>query len=181
MVSMTLNGERLEYPQARVYVDKVNVYQHYDGTVGYSLLDPAEQNFTHMLFTLVAGEWGMDPVFILTLLADVQEIPQISGMNYAANSIKLYPQTEKYQGIPNATDYIASFNTQTCYIVVTMSKVQVEETWMNGIFNGVYVEQVGDRWWRMEIQDGRFGAGYAMASGGGNAAEQPLPPQETEE
>ncbi|MCK5833257.1 hypothetical protein KAH81_06255, partial [bacterium] len=175
MVSLTLNGERFEYPQARVYVDKVNVYQHFDGLTGYTILDQSVEEYSHLMFTLVAGEWGMEPVFIMTWLSDVYEVPQIAGRNYAVTSLKLYPGIEKYQGIPNAIDYVASFNTQTCYVVATLAKIELEESWVNGIFNGVYIEQVGDKWWRMEIKDGRFGAGYAFASSGGSASEETLP------
>ncbi|MCD6501275.1 hypothetical protein J7L01_01605 [bacterium] len=181
MVEMVLNGERFDYPQARVYIDKVNVYEHFDGTIGYSLLDQTAKEYSHLLFTLVAGEWGMEPVFIMTWLADVYEITQSAGKNYAIYTVKLFPSAEKYQGIPSAADYVAAFNTETCYMVVTITKVDTDNRWINGIFNGVYVEQIGDKWWRMEVQDGRFGGGYAESAAGQDVADQKLPPEKTDE
>jgi len=177
-VGLNLNGERFEYPQARVYIDKVSVYDHNDGTIGYTLLEQDSQDYTHLLLTLVAGEWGMEPVFIMTWLADVYEILQITGRNFAIYSVKLYPGAEMYQGIPNTADYVASLNTETCYMVVTITNIDPENLWVNGIFNGVYVEQIGDQWWRMEIQDGRFGAGYSETSSGGDSEEKELPVEE---
>jgi len=177
MVSLTLNGERFEYPQARVYIEKADVYRSYDGTVSYTILPEDAEEFSHLLFTLVAGEWGQDPVFIMTWLADVYEVPQVAGKNFAVSSIKIFPNNEKYEGIPSALDYSASFNMETCYIVTTITQVNVEANWINGILNGVYVEQVGDMWWRMEIRDGRFGAGYRAIAVG---APKQLPDREDE-
>ena len=179
MVEFNLNGEKIAYPQARVYIEKIDLFEHGDGDITYSFVQEGMEH-SHLLFTLVAGEWGEDPVFILKWIAETDSVPAIAGRNFAAFQMKTYPPGEKYQDVVPGKDYSASYNDQTCYVVITITNIEREDSWINGIFNGVYVEQVGDRWWRMEISEGRFGAGYGPPKGV-KPTEESLPEKSPEE
>ena len=164
-ISVYLNGELVEFGQARIYVEKAITFEREDGKTGYELRDAASADYTHLLFTLVAGEKGREPTFAMKWLAEAKEPPETAGLNFKAYSIKTYPKNEKYAGVAASTHYVATLNGETCYIFITITNVNTEKKWVNGVFNGVYVDQVGDHWMRMEVREGRFGAHYEMPAG----------------
>jgi hypothetical protein len=164
-VSVNMNDSLARFADARIYVDKINLFERADGTTGYEILPSDATDFSHMLFNLVGGASGADPVFSLSWTASVQEISETIGKNYAAYSIKMFPDLTEYRQIAKSADYMASYNAQTCFIIVVITNVNTESAWMNGIFNGVYIEKVGDKWRRIQLREGRFGANYSTGRG----------------
>ena len=162
-VSVYVNDTLQEFEEARIYVDKINLFLREDGTIGYELLPPVVSEYSHLLFTLVGGEKGSDPVFSVNWVAQADSVPEIAGRNFAVYSIKMFPDIQNLKGTAKTTDYIASYNEETCYILLTITRVDPANGWINGIFNGVYVEKVGGAWRRIEVHEGRFGGRYSLA------------------
>lgn len=170
--SVNINDSLAQFTEARIYVDKINLFTREDNTTGYETLPGDAQEFEHMLFTLVGGEKGADPMFSLSWIMAAKSVEEIVGRNVAAYSVKMFPDITEYRKIAKTTDYIASYNEKTCYILLTITNVNAESKWINGIFNGVYIEKVGDRWRRMELREGRFGANYIMSPSANPTGEQ---------
>lgn len=164
-VSVNMNDSLARFSDARIYVDKINLFERADGTTGYEILPSNATDFTHLLFNLVGGAKGADPVFSLSWTASAQEVTETIGKNYAAYSIKMFPDLTEYRQIAKSADYMASYNAQTCFIIVVPTNVNPESAWINGVFNGVYIEKVGDKWRRIQLREGRFGANYSMGAG----------------
>jgi len=164
-LTLNLNDSLQEFEEARIYVDKINLFTREDGTIGYETVPPEADDFTNLLFTLMAGEKGRDPVFNITWIAQAKTVEETAGRNSALFSIKMFPDLPGYQNVAKTAEYIASYNGETCYILMTITNIDTEAKWINGILNGIYIEKIGDRWQRMEIREGRFGANYKMAAG----------------
>lgn len=163
-IQVLLNGEKISFPEARIYVDRVDLFELEDGSIGYSVVGSETTENSYLLFTLVGGEKGKTPQFNMSWLASANDISEIAGRNFPAFSIKMYPKIEGYSVIADEAEYLASYNGETCYIIITITKVDMENKWINGIFNNIYVEKVGGSWRRMELREGRFGAVFTMSS-----------------
>lgn len=166
-ITVNINDSLAQFSEARIYVNKIRLFTREDNTTGYETLPGDAQEFEHMLFTLVGGEKGADPMFSLSWIIAAKSVDEIVGRNVAAYSVKMFPDITEYRKIAKTTDYIASYNDKTCYVMLTITNVNTESNWINGIFNGVYIEKVGDRWRRMELREGRFGANYMMSASAG--------------
>ena len=166
-IQVTLNGEKVVIPNARIYVEKVDLFERDDGTLGYNVLDSNSAEFNYLLFTLIGGEKGKPSQLAMTWLAKASDISEVAGRNFPAYSMKMFPPLEGYSNIAPTTEYMASYNDQTCYIVITLTKVDLEKKWINGVFNNIYVEKVENSWRRMELREGRFGAVFNFASQAG--------------
>lgn len=163
-IGFNLNGERIEFPKARIYVEEVVLFQRSDGSIGYEFIENEGEEFTHLLFSLIAGK-EQEPDFSMTWICEADSVEEIAGRNFPAFTMKVDPEIEAYDSIPSADEYIATYNDETCYMVITITSVKREENWINGVINGVYIEMVGSKWQRMEIREGRFGASYAPIEG----------------
>ena len=163
-ITANVNDSLAQFSEARIYYDKINLFVREDGTVGYEILSPSTQEYSHLLFSLMGGQKGSDPVFNVNWIAQAKTPEEISGRNFAIYSMKVFPDIVGYNRIAKTSDYIATYNDETCYVMLTVTKIDREAKWMNGIMNGVYIEQVSGRWKRMEIREGRFGANYEIAS-----------------
>lgn len=163
-ITVNINDSLAQFEEARIYVDKIRLFTREDNTTGYEILPGDTEEFSHMLFNLVGGAKGADPVFSMSWVAQTESIEEIAGRNFAVYSMKMFPDMTQYRKIARTSDYIASYNDKTCYILVTITNVSPDEKWINGIFNGVYIEKVGDKWQRMELREGRFGANYEMSA-----------------
>ena len=166
-ITVNVNDSLAQFSEARIYVNKIRLFTREDNTTGYETLPSNTNDFEHMLFSLVGGEQGADPVFSLSWVMETKSVEEIVGRNVAAYSIKMFPDITEYRKIAKTTDYIASYNDNTCYVLLTVTNVNSESNWINGIFNGVYVEKVGERWRRIELREGRFGANYMMSASAG--------------
>ncbi len=163
-VDVYFNNQSIVFNNARIYVEKVKLFERGDGTIGYESVPSNGTDFTHMLFTLVTGQEGHEPTLNMSWIAAVKDVPEIAGRNFAAFSIKMFPPLPEYSAVATTSQYIASLNGETCYILITVTNVEPNKKWINGIFNGVFVERVGNEWKRMEVRDGRFGANYSWAA-----------------
>lgn len=163
-ISVVINDSTAQFEKARIYVDKIHIFAREDGTIGYHILPADTNEYTHLLINLVGGEKGADPVFSMSWIVQAKSVEEIAGRNIAVFSMKMFPDIVEYRKIAKIQDYIASYNGQTCYIMLTITNVSPEKKWLNGIFNGVYIEKVGNKWRRMELREGRFGANYEMAA-----------------
>ncbi len=163
-ISVVINDSTAQFEKARIYVDKIYIFAREDGTTGYHTLPADTNEYTHLLMSLVGGEKGADPVFSMSWIVQAKSVEEIAGRNIAVFSMKMFPDITEYRKIAKTQDYIASYNEQTCYIMLTITNVSPEKKWINGIFNGVYIEEVGNKWRRMELREGRLGANYEMAA-----------------
>ncbi|HDR90731.1 MAG TPA: hypothetical protein ENN75_00625, partial [candidate division Zixibacteria bacterium] len=118
-ITVNVNDSLAQFSEARIYVNKIRLFTREDNTTGYETLPSNTNDFEHMLFSLVGGEQGADPVFSLSWVMETKSVEEIVGRNVAAYSIKMFPDITEYRKIAKTTDYIASYNDNTCYVLLT--------------------------------------------------------------